>query len=461
MSPKKLSQLLDHAIEHHRAGRLAEAETLFRQVLAAAPKDFDALHLLGAVTYDQNRIKEAIDLFNRALEIDPQSAVCRTRLGTALLAAGRLGDAEQQLREAVLKKPDFVEAWDDLAYVLKLQDRLAEAVECHKRVVRLKPRYAAGWYNYGQTLTLTGQNELALRCQEEALAADPGFALARFGRAQALRQCNRLAEAIAEYTRFLAKEPKYHPARSCRLFALQYVDRFSREQIFAEHLAYGRAVGNYPAPVLPNTRDPGRRLRVAILSPDLRMHSCAYFLEPLLQHLDRTRFQLLLYLDHIREDAVSARLRALGEVWRNFIGQADALVEQTIRSDQPDILIDLAGHTGMASRLPLYARRLAPVQITYLGYPDTTGCRRWIIGLPTRSPTRWTRPTASLLNGSSVMPRPPGRSCRPRVRLSQVHHLPRMERPQRLARSTTSRKSMTPRCASGRGYSGPPPVPVC
>jgi predicted O-linked N-acetylglucosamine transferase (SPINDLY family) len=103
------------------------------------------------------------------------------------------------------------------------------------------------------------------------------------------------------------------------------------------------------------------------------MHSCAFFLEPLLQHLDQKNFELLLYHDHFSEDPMSGRLRALGKVWRNFFGQSDAVVEQTIRSDQPDILIDLAGHSGSATRLPLYARRLAPVQITYLGYPDTTG----------------------------------------------------------------------------------------
>jgi predicted O-linked N-acetylglucosamine transferase (SPINDLY family) len=132
-------------------------------------------------------------------------------------------------------------------------------------------------------------------------------------------------------------------------------------------------VGNHLAPVLPNTRDPERRLRIAILSPDLRMHACAFFLEPLLQHLDRKHFQLLLYLDYHREDDMSARLRALSDTWRNFICQPDPVVEQTIRSDQPDVLIDLAGHSSSGARLPLYAHRMAPVQITYLGYPDTTG----------------------------------------------------------------------------------------
>jgi len=112
---------------------------------------------------------------------------------------------------------------------------------------------------------------------------------------------------------------------------------------------------------------------LGVLSPDLREHSCAYFLEPLLRHLDRSAFEIYLYHDHFRTDAISARLQSLAAVWRNFVGQPDASVEKVIRADAPDILIDLAGHTGSTNRLPLLARRLAPVQVTYLGYPDTTG----------------------------------------------------------------------------------------
>jgi len=126
-------------------------------------------------------------------------------------------------------------------------------------------------------------------------------------------------------------------------------------------------------PHFPNPPDPGRRLRVAILSPDLRAHSCAYFLEPLVRHLDPARFELYLYHDHFREDAVSARLKGFAAVWRNFCGRSGTEFEQTVRADAPDILIDLAGHTGLTNRLPLFARHLAPVQVTYLGYPNTTG----------------------------------------------------------------------------------------
>lgn len=346
---------------------------LYRQARAAAPRQFDVLHLSGLVAYQQGRVADAVELLARAHKADPKHAVCEMRYGVALIAAQRPADAEKHLRHAVATKPDFHEGWDNLAYCLKTLNRLAEAIACHEKAVGLKPDYAVGWYNFGLTLSLSGRSFEALACHDRALAADPNYAVARFGRAQALQQTHRIPEAIEEYGRFIALQPAHPEARSYRLFALHYLDNVSREQLLAEHVAYGRVVGQPKVFEFPNRRDAERKLRVAILSPDLRTHSCAFFLEPLLQHLDRERFELYLYHDHIREDAVSRRLRAKASVWRNFASQLPASVEKAIREDAPDILIDLAGHTGMTSRLPLLARRLAPVQILYLGYPDTSG----------------------------------------------------------------------------------------
>jgi protein O-GlcNAc transferase len=373
LSPAKLQSILQTGIAHLRAGRLAEAELALRQARTAAPKNFDVLHLSGLVAHQQGKSGEAVDLLSRALALRPEAVMCEHRLAVALGAAHRHVDAEKHLRHAVALKPDFHEGWDQLANCLKQQDRLGEALHCHEKAVTLKPDFAAGWVNFGFTLRLAGKHAEALVCHERALAAAPDYAPGRFGRAQSLQQLHRVREAIAEYGAFLKLRPQAHEARSNRLFALQNLDDVSREQIFAEHVAYGRALGRAPAPHFPQAPDAGRRLRVAVLSPDLRAHSCAYFLEPLLRHLDREQFELHLYHDHFREDTVTARLRSLATGWRNFSGQSAATVEQAIRGDQPDILVDLAGHTGITNRLPVLARRVAPVQITYLGYPNTTG----------------------------------------------------------------------------------------
>jgi protein O-GlcNAc transferase len=372
VSSAKLQSLLQSGLAHHRAGRLAEAEAFYRQGRGVAPQHFELVLLSGLVAYQSGRVSDAIELLSQAVRQSPRHASGVMHYGLALLAANRPAEAERQLRRAAELEPALTEAWDNLAYFLKTQNRLADAIACHERALTLAPDRASSWYNYGLTLSLCGREHEALACHERALLADPKFAKARFGRAQALQQTHRIAEAVAEYDRFLIEQPDHHEARSYRLFALQYLDGVSRERMLEEHREFGRAVG-LPAPSGPGRLpDPARRLRVAFLSPDLRGHSVAYFIEPLLRHLDPAQFDVWLYHDHFCEDAVSRRLKTLAAGWRNFVGQPAPVVAAAIKADAPDVIIDLAGHTGL-NRLPLLARRLAPVQISYLGYPNTTG----------------------------------------------------------------------------------------
>lgn len=373
MPPAQIQRLLQDAVVHHKAGRLAQADALYRRVRAVLPNHFDVVHLSGIVALQQGRVAEAVDLLGRAHRTAPKNAPCALRYGLALTAASRAREAEAPLRAAVTLDPKSAEAWDALAHCMKVQDRLHDAVGCHEKAVALNPAFAQGHFNFGLTLSLLGRHPEALAAHDRAIAADPAYANGYYGRAQVLHQMHRIPEAVAAYDRFLDLEPSHHEARGYRLYALCHLEGVSREQLFAEHAAYGRAVGRHPVPAFPNTPEPGRRLRLAILSPDLRAHSCAWFLGPLLRHLDPAQFELYLYHDHFREDAVSARLKPLAAVWRNFVGRPLADVERTIRADAPDILIDLAGHTGMTARLPLFARHLAPVQVNYLGYPNTTG----------------------------------------------------------------------------------------
>jgi predicted O-linked N-acetylglucosamine transferase (SPINDLY family) len=341
--------------------------------MPAAPRHFDVWNLAGLVAYQQQRLDDAIKWLGKAHGLNPTHAVCAMHYGLALLAARRATEAGKYLQQATALEPAQAEAWENWAYFLKTQDRLDEAVAAHEKVAALRPYYGRGWYNFGLTLSLLGRAADALACHDRALRAEPKLASAHFGRGQALLEQHRVAEAVAAYDAGLVLDPGRHEARSHRLLALHALEGLTREQLFAEHLAYGRAVGRPPARTWSQSAEPDRRLRVAVLSLDLREHSCAYFIEPILRHLDPAAFELYLYHDHFREDATTVRLKALATVWRNFVGQPGETVEAVIRADAPDILIDLAGHTGLTSRLPLLARRLAPVQINYLGYPNTTG----------------------------------------------------------------------------------------
>jgi predicted O-linked N-acetylglucosamine transferase (SPINDLY family) len=366
----RLQSLLREGEALRRQGRLADAFSRYERACAIAPDDFQTWHHGGMVALLAGNIEDAVRLLARALKLKPSSHQTAFGLAVGHIALGKSAAAEAILRRIVAAVPAHAEAWHHLALVLKTSGRLAEAMEAQRRAVTLKPDFAQGWQALGATLALTGKPTEALACFDRALKLESGHLRAQIGRAMTLYKCHRVAEAEAEFAAVLARDSRQFEARSYRLMTLNCLGECSREEMFAEHAAFGRTL-----PLPPPRRvmdDPERRLRVAFLSPDLREHSVSYFLEPLLRHLDADAFEIVLYHDHPIVDAVSAMLRIHAALWRNFAGQADEVVEKTIRADAPDILVDLAGHTGL-NRLPLLARRLAPVQITYLGYPNTTG----------------------------------------------------------------------------------------
>jgi len=343
------------------------------QARATAPGDFNVLNLSGLTALQQERYGEAAGWLERAARLQPRLAGGWLRAGFALAKLAKHEDAEAALRKALALTPGDAEAWDTLGFVLKARGQLDEAIKAHRCAVELNPARATSWYNLGHALLFAGHPGEALECQMKALAAEPGFAKAHFGRALALQQCHRIPEAVNAFEAALQVEPDNHAAASYRLMALNYLDGASREYLHAEHVAFGQRVGAHPAsPGLDQLPQPRKKLRLAFLSPDLREHSVAYFIEPILAHLKPGEFEVILYHDHFVIDETTARLRTHAVLFRNFVSQPEETVEAVIRADAPDVLVDLAGHTGL-NRLPLLARRLAPVQISYLGYPNTTG----------------------------------------------------------------------------------------
>ena len=354
------------------AGRPAAAAALCTQARAAAPRDFDTLFVSGAVALKQESFSDAATWLGKAARLAPASAPCLLRLGFALARLGRNEEAEAALRGAAAHAPGDAEAWDTLGFVLKARGNLDGAIAAHRRAAELNPRRALSWHNLGIALAFAGRHSEALESHDRAVKAEPSASFALQGRALALQGCHRIPEAVEAYGEALRLCPGDHASRSFRLMALNYLDCHGPERLLAEHQAYGAAVGRERPRSFSNVPDPGRRLRVAFLSPDLRTHSVSFFLEPLLSHLNRQEIEVMLYHDHFIVDETSERLRSLASLWRNLTGLPEDAAEALILADNPDILVDLAGHTGL-NRMPLIARRLAPVQVSYLGYPNTTG----------------------------------------------------------------------------------------
>ena len=237
-----------------------------------------------------------------------------------------------------------------------------------------------------------GQADLEMLSGAIAAAAhDPAGALDAFSRARAanpdlpgidarigeqLAFLGRGHDAIAAYDRAIVREPGNFALAGSRLFLLNHFGLFDRQRTFEEHRAWGERLEAAVAPARRghfNDRTPGRRLRVGLVSPDLRNHPIAYWLEGYLAGHDRERYPVHAFdVSPYREDAVTARLRGRFDHWIKCASASDDELADLVRGQRIDVLVDLAGHTGH-NRLAVFARRPAPVQVSWFGYMQTTG----------------------------------------------------------------------------------------
>ncbi|MFQ5545679.1 MAG: FkbM family methyltransferase, partial [Acidiferrobacterales bacterium] len=211
-------------------------------------------------------------------------------------------------------------------------------------------------------------------CYQQALTLKPDFAEAHNNLGNALKEQGKLTEAIAAYRQALALKPDFTDAHSNLLLCLHYGADTEPAAVFIEHQRWAEQHALSLADTIdPHANDPtpNRRLRIGYLSPDFRTHSVAYFVEPLLAAHDRAGFEVICYANVVRPDSLTKRLQSLVHKWRNIVPLSDAEVADLVREDGVDILVDLAGHTGK-NRLLVFARKPAPVQVSYLGYPNTT-----------------------------------------------------------------------------------------
>lgn len=314
------------------------------------PSTLDALKRRALEAFGAGRLEEAAALYRDLLAQDGTAADLWNNLGVILSELKRPAAAAAALRTALVLRPDYDKPWVGLGSEGFGGDRLEEAVRCWSRAIRLEPRQGAGlWFNLGVVRQMRGE------------AAE---AAAVFDRAEAL----------------MSDDPR---VASQRLLCLNYLD-LPGERLLAEHRRFderfgdgiGGDIGGARKPAVPhaNRPDPEKRLRIGYLSVEFREHLGAYFLTPLFEAADRGRFDIVCYsiLPDSHADAYTARFKAQADGWRNVGHLDDEGLAAQIRADGIDILVDLAGHSGL-NRLPMLALRPAPVQVTWLGYPNGTG----------------------------------------------------------------------------------------
>lgn len=368
-----VSRQLEEALAAHQQGRLAEAERGYRDVLRQAPDDAGALHLLGLIVAGRGAAEEAEGLLRRAVERRPAYFEAHNSLGNFLLDAGRSAEAEVCLRRALALAPEFALAHYNLGRLLQQNSRGGQALAAYQRALELEPRLAPAAYNRGAQLYELGELDRAIEAYRDLLSWDGAHAHAWNNLGKALRERGEAAAAVASFERAAELAPGDAEIASNRLFALQHVDDRSAEDLLAEHRRYAARFAPDAACEQWGVRfEPERRLRVGLVSADLRRHAMANFLEPVLEHHDRSRYELICFSNAPGEDEETARLRAWADGWHSLVGLDDAAAAARIVSLGIDLLLDLSGHSA-GNRLGVFARRPAPLQLTWLGYIGSTG----------------------------------------------------------------------------------------
>lgn len=304
----------------------------------ALADDAAALCRRGNEAKASGRYQEAADLYRKALEHRPNDAEIRSLLGGALNKARRPKDAEAVLRAGLAATPDHVATLIELAAALGQQNRWVQALPYLERALKLAP-------DMGEPHVGMGAVNLEL------------------GRAD---------EAVAAFRRAVELLPNHATVHSCLAFAMNYSTNFTQAQILAEHKRYGDRHGKPVVAPAPDRTWP-RRLRIGYVSPDFRAHVVSAFMLPIIARHDRERFEVYCYYVFEETDPVTDGFIELADRWRHCLGSAEQIAER-IREDRIDILVDLAGHSR-ENALEVFALRPAPVQVSYLGYPNTTGLR--------------------------------------------------------------------------------------
>ncbi|MBM3600418.1 MAG: tetratricopeptide repeat protein [Alphaproteobacteria bacterium] len=404
-APSPIENLLVQGMRLQRIGRSAEAEALFRYVLGERPESI-ASACLASVLHDraaypialehyaralalrpeaaalhgdrgiafraQGNAAGAIASAERALDFDPTNARLLSNLGIALRDGGKLAEAEAALDRALGQDPELVEGWDNRGTVRLQRGALDAAVADLGEAVARAPARAASWYNLGNAWKKAGRLAEAIGCFRRACALQPGLLAGHHNLGNALQDMGDLDLALASYRQARLLDPDFAVAHSNLVFARLYDHRDDGRALVEAHAAWGACHAPTARPVPIAVRRARPRLRVGYVSPDLCRHSVCYFAEPVLESHDHDRVEIYCYAEVSAPDDVTQRFRRCATVWRSTVGLDDDAVADLVRADEVDVLVDLAGHTA-GNRLQVFARRAAPLQLAWLGYPFSTG----------------------------------------------------------------------------------------
>lgn len=373
MNPE-IDKLLHKIGQHLQLGRIVPAEQGCHDVLVMDPGCAQAWFTLGRISEHNGKLAEATECYEKAVLNDSNLVPAYFALGNILWVRGKAAEALSAFETALALQPRQPEIEFRLAIVLNGMRRHEDALAIYRSIEARVPDFPSLHNNIGIALMKMGRCDEAIASYERALKAAPNDYMALNNLGNALRVQQRFEESIECFRRLLKIHPLHSNAHANLLLTMNYTE-MPQAEIFAESLRFGERQCGASVPGaadFENPAEPSRRLKIAYVSPDFRSHSVTSFLIPVLQSHDRAQFEVFCYSNCAQTDATTDYIEGLSDHWCSIVGWTDDDVAKRIRDDCIDILVDLAGHTGLGS-LTVFARKPAPLQVSWLGYPNTTG----------------------------------------------------------------------------------------
>ncbi|MBF0124811.1 MAG: tetratricopeptide repeat protein [Magnetococcales bacterium] len=375
-------------VSHYQSGQLSQAALHFQNVLTRRPECVECANNLGIILRELGQIDQAIAVLQQAIHHATASRTTAAgalaqrfisplynNLGIALRHKGQLTEAIASYQAALAIRADDAEVLHNMAIALQELGQLEQAESSFRLALHHRPYAVGSLSSLGVLLKEQGRLDEAEQPLRQALQLRPDHAEAGNNLASLFLHQGRIAEAIEQYQQTVAAHLADAAIHSNLIMAQHYSADWSAAELFAETRRWQtRHALPLVAEIIPhkNSPDPGRRLRIGYVSPDLRQHPVGFFMAPVFRGHDRDQFELFCYASVTRPDAMTAQIEAACDHWRDVRGVNNAALAQQVRHDGIDILVDLSGHTR-AHRLQLFARKPAPVQITAGGHFSTTG----------------------------------------------------------------------------------------
>jgi predicted O-linked N-acetylglucosamine transferase (SPINDLY family) len=359
-----------------KQGRGDEAVAVLRSAVPSIQDNVSLLKQFGRMFLAAGDNANAESCFARALAAAPGDADAATGYGNALTEAGRYQEAEKAYQMALDVEPDSVTVLVNLGRVNRELGNQQESIDILHRALAIDPQLAEAHYNLANNYNDLFRQDAAEQSYRKALELSPQFAEAAVNLGSMLfSQGRRIEEAIHWYRKAWELRPDYDAAASNYLMALNYGSGLAPEYIYEQHAKWGErfaGIGTFASRIRATTTD--RPLKLGLVSGDFRNHSVAFFIEALMRHHSRDKLQITCYANVSKPDSHTQTLREMAEYWCDIGQMTDDTAAARIAQDGIDILMDLSGHTG-GNRLGVFARKPAPLQLTYLGYPNTTGLK--------------------------------------------------------------------------------------